>query len=44
MSKYRILTFNQISSHGLHRFPAGRYTVGKAVDDPDAIILRSAVR
>ena len=39
--RYRILTLNQISSHGLHRFPAARYTVGKAVDDPDAIIVRS---
>ena len=38
---YRILTLNQISSHGLHRFPAARYTVGKAVDDPDAILVRS---
>ncbi len=41
MSHYRILTINQISSHGLARFPAARYTVGKAVDAPDAIILRS---
>ena len=38
---YRILTLNQISSHGLHRFPAARYTVGKAVDEPDAILVRS---
>ena len=37
----RILTLNQISSQGLHRFPAARYTVGKAVENPDAIILRS---
>ena len=41
MSHYRILTLNQISPHGLHRFPGERYTVGKAVDDPDAIIVRS---
>jgi D-3-phosphoglycerate dehydrogenase len=40
-SKYAILTINQISSHGLHRFPAARYTVGKAVDAPDAILVRS---
>jgi D-3-phosphoglycerate dehydrogenase len=39
--RYRILTLNQISSHGLHRFPAARYTVGKAVDNPDAILVRS---
>jgi D-3-phosphoglycerate dehydrogenase len=38
---YRILTLNQISSQGLHRFPAARYSVGKAVDEPDAILVRS---
>ncbi len=41
MSTYRILTFDQISAHGLHRLPAERYTVGKAVENPDAILLRS---
>jgi D-3-phosphoglycerate dehydrogenase len=41
MGKYTILTINQISSHGLHRFPAARYTVGKAVEHPDAILVRS---
>jgi len=41
MTKYNILTLNQISSHGLHRFPAARYTVGKAVEHPDAILVRS---
>ena len=39
--RYRVLTLNQISSQGLHRFPAARYMVGKAVENPDAIILRS---
>ena len=38
---FRILTLNQISSHGLHRFPGARYVVGKAVDNPDAILVRS---
>ncbi|MBK6395769.1 MAG: phosphoglycerate dehydrogenase [Betaproteobacteria bacterium] len=38
---FRILTLNQISAHGLHRFPSARYTVGKSVDEPDAIIVRS---
>jgi D-3-phosphoglycerate dehydrogenase / 2-oxoglutarate reductase len=38
---WRILTLNQISSLGLHRFPAARYMVGKAVDSPDAILVRS---
>jgi D-3-phosphoglycerate dehydrogenase len=41
MTKYQILTLNQISSHGLHRFPSARYTVGKAVARPDAILVRS---
>jgi D-3-phosphoglycerate dehydrogenase / 2-oxoglutarate reductase len=41
MIPYRILTLNQISARGLHRFPSTRYTVGKAVEDPDAIIVRS---
>ena len=39
--KYQILTYNQISAHGLHRFPSARYSVGKSVDHPDAIVLRS---
>jgi D-3-phosphoglycerate dehydrogenase len=41
MTKYQILTLNQISSHGLHRFPSARYSVGKAVEEPDAILVRS---
>jgi D-3-phosphoglycerate dehydrogenase len=41
MAKYQILTLNQISSHGLHRFPGARYAVGKAVEHPDAILVRS---
>jgi D-3-phosphoglycerate dehydrogenase len=41
MSKYQILTLNQISSHGLRRLPATRYAVGKAVEHPDAILVRS---
>jgi len=39
--KYRILTLNPISSHGLHRFPGARYAVGKAIEHPDAILVRS---
>jgi D-3-phosphoglycerate dehydrogenase len=39
--RYRILTLNQISSQGLHRFPSSLYTVGKAVENPDAILVRS---
>jgi D-3-phosphoglycerate dehydrogenase len=41
MTKYQILTLNQISSQGLHRFPGARYAVGKAVERPDAILVRS---
>jgi D-3-phosphoglycerate dehydrogenase len=41
MAKYEILTLNQIASQGLHRFAAARYTVGKSVDRPDAILVRS---
>jgi D-3-phosphoglycerate dehydrogenase len=41
MTRYQILTLNQISSHGLHRFPAARYAVGKAVERADAILVRS---
>ena len=41
MHKYHILTLNQIASHGLHRFPAARYAVGKAAEHPDAILVRS---
>jgi D-3-phosphoglycerate dehydrogenase len=40
-TKYQILTLNQISAHGLHRFPAARYAVGKSVGLPDAILVRS---
>ncbi len=40
-TKYHILTLNQISSQGLHRLPGSRYTVGKNVDRPDAILVRS---
>jgi len=41
MAKFQIQVYNQIASHGLHRFPAARYTVGKSVEQPDAIVLRS---
>ena len=41
MAKYQILTLNQISSHGLHRLPGARYAVGKTIEHPDAILVRS---
>src|SRR3982074_584980 len=40
-TRYHVLTLNQISSQGLHRLPNARYAVGKAVEHPDAILVRS---
>jgi D-3-phosphoglycerate dehydrogenase len=42
MVKYKILTLNNISTHGLARLPHDRYSVSKHVEHPDAILLRSA--
>ena len=39
---YTVRVLNQISPSGLKRFPAGRYTVGKDIAEPDAILVRSA--
>ncbi len=39
--KYRIGVYNAISSRGLERFPAAHYIVGKALSQPDALVLRS---
>jgi D-3-phosphoglycerate dehydrogenase len=41
MRHYNILTLNEISSQGLQRFPADRYVVGKTIEHPDAIVVRS---
>ncbi|MEJ7667408.1 MAG: phosphoglycerate dehydrogenase [Casimicrobiaceae bacterium] len=41
MTRYQILTLNQISGIGLDRFPSSRYDVGKTVEHPDAILVRS---
>ena len=38
---YRIQTFNSISARGLSRLPHDRYAVGKDVEAPDAILVRS---
>lgn len=38
---FRIAVYNAISSRGLGRFPHGAYAVGKALAQPDAILLRS---
>ena len=41
-ARYRILTLNNISPRGLERLPAARYVVGDEIDDPDAMLVRSA--
>ncbi len=38
---FKVLVLNQISAVGLKRLPAERYSVGKGVDRPDAILVRS---
>lgn len=42
MAELRILVLNQIAAAGLKRLPPEQYQVGKDVDRPDAILLRSA--
>ncbi|MDH5518096.1 MAG: 3-phosphoglycerate dehydrogenase family protein [Gammaproteobacteria bacterium] len=39
---YKIKTYNNISDKGLSRLPTDQYTVGESIDQPDAIMLRSA--
>ena len=43
MQKFRIATYNAISPRGLERLPHDRYQVAKALEDADAIVLRSQV-
>lgn len=38
---FKILTYNNISSVGLERFPRDRYEVASEIQHPDAILLRS---
>jgi D-3-phosphoglycerate dehydrogenase len=40
---YRVAVYNAISASGLARFVAPHYAVGKALAEPDAILLRSHV-
>jgi D-3-phosphoglycerate dehydrogenase len=40
--KLRILTLNAISQAGLGLLPVERYQVGSKLDDPDAVLVRSA--
>ncbi|MFA7505707.1 MAG: phosphoglycerate dehydrogenase [Burkholderiaceae bacterium] len=42
MRAYRVLVLNQISPFGLERLPSDAYQVGKDIDEPDAILVRSA--
>jgi D-3-phosphoglycerate dehydrogenase len=37
MTRFQILTLNNISPQGLERLPLDRYVIGKRVDHPDAI-------
>lgn len=37
----KIQTFNKIAKRGLDLFSSERYTVGEAIESPDAIVLRS---
>ncbi len=42
MTRFKVLTLNNISERGLTRFPRDRYQVAADVSEPDAIMLRSA--
>lgn len=42
MSHFKVLVLNQISPNGLKRLPPERYTAGKDIPDPDAVLVRSA--
>jgi D-3-phosphoglycerate dehydrogenase len=39
---FKVLVLNQISQNGLSRLPAERYTIGKDVPEPAAVLVRSA--
>jgi D-3-phosphoglycerate dehydrogenase / 2-oxoglutarate reductase len=40
--RYRIQTLNNISARGLERLPRDRYEIASDLDNPDAILVRSA--
>jgi len=40
--RYRIQTLNNISARGLERLPRDRYEIAADLDNPDAILVRSA--
>ncbi len=41
-TNFQILILNQISANGLKRLPTERYTTGKEIKTPDAVLVRSA--
>ena len=41
-TRFRILTLNNISARGLERLPRERYEISSELQDPDAILVRSA--
>ena len=41
-ARFKLLVLNQISPRGLERLPTDRYTVGKDLVAPDAVLVRSA--
>ncbi len=38
---HKVLTLNQISPRGLNKFSAELYQLGSAIENPDAILVRS---
>jgi len=42
MTHFNVLVLNQISQNGLSRLPADRYSVGKNLPQPAAVLVRSA--
>ena len=42
VAPFKVLVLNAISPNGLKRLPADRYTVGKDLPEPDAVLVRSA--
>ena len=40
--RYRILTLNNISARGLERLPRDRYEIASDLEQPDAVLVRSA--
>ena len=41
MSKFKVLTLNNIATEGLDRLPRDNYEIASEIGHPDAILLRS---